>query len=287
MKIGISGASGHLGSATVRELKARIGAKDIVAISRTPDKLAGLDVETRAGDFDKPETLTEAFCGLDKLLLIPTVDPTPGARSRQLGAAIEKAVSAGVGHITFVSAVGVRAAQPPDLNESYFVPEQALMRKANQWSIVRMAFFSESFLDQAKMSLAQGVHASSSSVPVNFVSRDDVAAACAGVLATEGHHGAIYNATGPEALDGPARAAVVAEITRKPFAFVQVTAEQYAEGLKAAGLPPAIINAVLSIQDMWARGAFDITTGDVLRLTGRAPRRLADVAEAYLTGSRK
>ena len=287
MKIGISGASGHLGSATVRELKARIGAKDIVAISRTPDKLAGLGVETRAGDFDKPETLTEAFHGLDKLLLIPTVDPTPGARSRQLGAAIDKAVSAGVGHITFVSAVGVRAAEPPDLNESYFVPEQALMRKANQWSIVRMAFFSESFLDQATMSLAQGVHASSSSVPVNFVSRDDVAAACAGVLATEGHHGAIYNATGPEALDGPARAAVVAEITRKPFAFVQVTAEQYAEGLKAAGLPPAIIHAVLSIEDMWARGAFDITTGDVLRLAGHAPRRLADVAEAYLTGSRK
>ena len=67
MNIGVSGASGHLGSATVRELKARLGAQaNIVAISRSPDKIAELGVETRAGDFDKPETLTGAFRGLDK-----------------------------------------------------------------------------------------------------------------------------------------------------------------------------------------------------------------------------
>ena len=85
MNIGVSGASGHLGSATVRELKARIGAKaNIVAISRTPDKIAALGVETRAGDFDKPETLTEAFRGLDKLVVIPTSDMVPAARSKQV-----------------------------------------------------------------------------------------------------------------------------------------------------------------------------------------------------------
>lgn len=48
MNIGVSGASGHLGSATVRELKACQSAKaNIVAISRTPDKIARLGVETR------------------------------------------------------------------------------------------------------------------------------------------------------------------------------------------------------------------------------------------------
>ena len=93
------------------------------------------------------------------------------------------------------------------------------MRSAKEWSILRMAFYAESFLDRAKMSLAQGVYASSSSAPVSFVARDDVAAATAGLIATEGHHGAIYNATGPETLDGAARAAVVAKVTGKPLAF--------------------------------------------------------------------
>jgi uncharacterized protein YbjT (DUF2867 family) len=43
MNIGVTGASGHLGSATVRELKARLGTRaNIVAISCTPSKIADL-----------------------------------------------------------------------------------------------------------------------------------------------------------------------------------------------------------------------------------------------------
>jgi NAD(P)H dehydrogenase (quinone) len=283
MNIGISGASGHLGSATVRALKGRLDAKaNIVAISRNPDKIAALGVETRAGDFDKPATLTEAFRGLDKLVVIPTSDMTPAARSKQACAAIVQAVAAGVRHITYLSAAGARYAELPHLWESYFVPEQALMRAAKEWSILRMAFYAESFLDRAKLSLAQGVFASSSSAPVNFVARDDVAAAAAGLIATEGHHGAIYNATGPETFDGAGRAAVVAQVTGKPFAFVQVPLEQILATLKARNLPPAVLDAVASVEDMWAKGAFDITTGDVARLAGRRPRRLIDVAKEYL-----
>jgi NAD(P)H dehydrogenase (quinone) len=283
MNIGVSGASGHLGSATVRELEARLGGRaHVVAISRTPDKIAGLGVETRAGDFNEPETLTEAFRGLDKLVVIPPSDMKSAVPSKQTCLAIDKAVAAGVRHITYLSAAGARSAEPPHLWESFFVPEQALMRSAKQWSIVRMAFYAESFLDRAKMSLAQGVFASSSSARVNFVARGDVAAAAAGLIATEGHHGAIYDATGPEALDGPSRAAVVAQVTGKPFAFVQVPLEQLLTQLEAAGLPPIVRDAFASIEDMWAKGAFDVTTGDVARLAGRPPRRLIDVAKEYL-----
>ena len=283
MRIGITGASGHLGAATVRALVARLGTHaNIVAISRTPDKLAALGVEARAGDFDQPETLVEAFRGLDKLVVIPTSDMVPAARSKQAVAAIERAVAAGVRHITYVSAVGTRFAELPHLWESYFVPEQALMRSAREWSILRMAFYAEAFLDRAKLGLAQGVYAASSSTPVSFIAREDVAAAAAGLIATEGHHGAIYNATGPETLDGAARAAVVAKVTGKPFAFVEVPREQLLGGLEAAGMPRAVIDAVASIEDMWAKGAFDLTTGDVARLAGRAPRRLIDVAKEYL-----
>jgi NAD(P)H dehydrogenase (quinone) len=283
MNIGVSGASGHLGSATVHELKARLGTKGtIVAISRTPHKIATLGVETRAGDFDKPETLTEAFRGLDKLVVVPPSDMKPASRSKQACIAIDKAVAAGVRHITYLSAAGTRFAEPPHLWESFFVPEQALMRSVRQWSILRMAFYAESFLDRAKMSLPRGVFVSSSSTPVNFVARADVAAAAAGLIATEGHHGAIYNATGPETLDGPARAAVVANVTGKPFAFSQVPLQQLLDGLKTAGLPPIVLDAFASIEDMSAKGGFDITTGDVARLAGRAPRRLIDVAKDYL-----
>lgn len=278
MKIGISGASGNLGTATLKHLQARLGAKaELVGISRTPAKVAALGVEARAGDFDRPETLAAAFAGLDRLLLIPTDNMAPGVRAKQQCAAIEHAVAAGVGHIVLLSALGTRAAAVPHLWQSYFVPEQALMRSAPSWSILRMAYYAESFLAEVKQTLEQGVHVALSSTPVNFVARDDVAAAAAGLLATDGHHGAIYQATGPAALDGPARAAVISAAAELPFEFVQVTAEQYAAALAAAALPPDMIDALVSIQDMWARGGFDITTGDVERLAGTPPRSLSDL----------
>ena len=277
MKIGISGASGQLGIATIEHLKQRVPAAQIVGISRSPEKVKVLGVDARFGDFDAPGSLTEAFAGLDRLLLIPSSDLRPGVRATQGAAAIERAVAAGVEHVVFTSSLGKRAAQASHLWQSYFVPEQALMRSARKWSILRMAYYAESFVDEARMAVAQGVHASLSPTPVNFVSRDDVAAAAAGLLATAGHEGAIYQATGPASLDGSERAEIIARAANKPVTFVPVPVEQYRQGLEAAGLPPFVVDAVLSIQDMWSIGGFDVTTGDVARLSGRPPRSLAEV----------
>ena len=140
-----------------------------------------------------------------------------------------------------------------------------------------MAYYAESFVDEVRMSLPRGAHAATSNAAVNFVSRDDVAAAAAGILLGKGHHGAIYQATGPASFSGEARAALVAKVTGKPFAFVAVPEAQYREGLAAAGLPPFVVDALVSIQDMWSVGGFDVTSGDVQRLAGRAPRSLEDV----------
>src|SRR5687767_13418912 len=90
MKIGVSGASGNLGRAVLRELAQRAKGHEIVAISRTPDT-AGAGVEARRGDYDQPETLASAYAGLDRLLLIPSSDMQPGKRGAQNVAAIDAA----------------------------------------------------------------------------------------------------------------------------------------------------------------------------------------------------
>ncbi len=104
MKIGVSGASGHLGRAVVSELMQRPGRHEVVAITRTPETVSG-PAQGRFGDYNRPESLAEAYAGLDRPLIIPTVDP--GKRRAQNAAAIDAAVKASVKHIVFMSAAGV------------------------------------------------------------------------------------------------------------------------------------------------------------------------------------
>jgi NAD(P)H dehydrogenase (quinone) len=204
MKIGVSGASGHLGKAVVSELLQRARGHDVVAITRTPEAVSG-PAHGRFGDYDRPESLAEAYAGLDRLLIITTVAPEPGKRGTQNVAAIDAAVKAGVKHIVFMSAVGTRREEEPARGASYWRGEQHLVATAPAWTILRMNFYAEAFVQQAQASLGQGVLTGLAENRVAFVARGDVAAAAAGILIGDGHAGAIYNATGPERLSGAER----------------------------------------------------------------------------------
>jgi NAD(P)H dehydrogenase (quinone) len=88
MKIGVSGASGHLGKAVVLELLQRLGGHEVVAITRTPETVSG-PAHARFGEYNRPESLAKAYAGLDRLLIITTVAPEPGNRGTQNIAAID------------------------------------------------------------------------------------------------------------------------------------------------------------------------------------------------------
>jgi len=281
MKIGVSGASGHLGRAVVSELLLRGGGHEIVAITRTPEAGSG-PAQRRFGDYGRPESLAEAYAGLDRLLLITTLDPEPGKRGAQNVAAIDAAVKARVKHVVFMSAVGTRQEEEPARGASYWRGEQHLIATAPAWTILRMNFYAEAFVQQAQASLGQGVLTGLAENRVAFVARADVAAAAAGILIGDGHAGAIYNATGPERLSGAERAGLIAAITGRPLAFRVITEEQLRAALSQAAVPAGAVNIVVGIQASFAAGAFDIVTGDVERLGGRSPRPLRDVLAGAL-----
>jgi NAD(P)H dehydrogenase (quinone) len=281
MKIGVSGASGHLGKAVVSELLQRSGGHEIVAVTRTPETVSGA-AQGRFGDYDRPESLTKAYADLDRLLIITTVAPEPGKRGAQNVAAIDAAVKAGVKHVVFMSGVSTRQEEEPARGASYWRGEQHLIAMAPAWTILRMNFYAEAFLQLAQAALRQGVLTGLAENRAAFVARDDVAATAAGILTGNGHAGAIYNATGPERLSGAERAGVIAEITGRPLAFRVISEEQLRIGLAQAGLPAGAINIVASIQASFAAGAFDIVTGDVERLGGRTPKPLRDVLAPLL-----
>lgn len=113
MKIGVSGASGKVGRRVIERLAALFAEAEIVAISRTPEQ--GGQVEGRLGDYDRPDTLVQAYAGLHRLLVIPSADLRHGVRSAQGVAAIASAAAAGVGSVYLLSACGTRKRQKPSM----------------------------------------------------------------------------------------------------------------------------------------------------------------------------
>lgn len=273
MKIGITGASGHLGAALVQYALSRISASSIVAITRHPEKLEQFSrqgIQIRAGDFSQTPGLAAAFRDVERLLIIPTSELQPGVRSRQHAAAIEAAVSSGVQHLIYISTVSPRPDPNNSLFDSHFATEQALIASGVSWTILRMAVYTDTLLDAARRAVAAGSYAAVPGAPAAYVVRDDVAAAAAGILCTAGHAGITYHATGPVSVTQEEIADAMAKAAGKPIAFAEMSEEQQRAGLTAAGLPPAFVNSIAGFQAALRAGAFDLVTGDVARLSGKA-----------------
>ena len=279
MKMGISGASGQLGQAILKELAERGGGHEVVGISRSPDKVRS-PAKGRLGDFDAPQTLPAAFAGLDRLLLIPSADLAPGVRGRQLRGAIDAAVAAGVQHLFLVSVAGTRKAEAPALAETFWTAEQHLIRTAPRWTILRMNYFAESMAQEIQMSAAMGVLTGLGEERVAYVSRDDLAAAAAGALLGEGHAGAIYNGTGPAVVSGEERARTASQVLGKPLGYVVIDEAQLRGGLTQAGLPEIVVDVMADIKKNFVRGDFDVLTTDIERLSGRSPKSLREILAA-------
>ena len=135
MTVAITGATGQLGRLTIAKLKTLLPAGQIVALARSPEK-ADLGVETRAFDYDRPETLAPALAGVERLLLISSSEV--GKRAPQHRAVIEAAKAAGVGEIVYTSLLHADRS-PLSLAAEHVETEAALAESGIPHTILRLS----------------------------------------------------------------------------------------------------------------------------------------------------
>jgi NAD(P)H dehydrogenase (quinone) len=90
--IAVTGATGHLGQLVIEGLPARVAASQIIAAKASG--FARLGVQVREADCSRPETLSTAFHGVKRVLLISAADVNH--RFRQHKAVIDAAKEAKV-----------------------------------------------------------------------------------------------------------------------------------------------------------------------------------------------
>lgn len=294
MSIVITGASGAFGRMAAERLLTRVQPSQLVLVTRNPAGLAPFaarGVTVRYGDFDKPDSLREAFAGADKLLLISTLD-VGERRRRQHQTAIEGAVAAGVRHVVYTSSVGIHPHSPAFVIKDHLFTEEALRGSGLQFTFMRDAQYAEVITTMiAPGAIASGEWWSSAADGcMAFVSKQDCVESAVAVLTTPGHEGAVYEITGAELLTFGDCARIAAEVTGKPIRFLNVSHEAMQARFDAAGVPRRHIEGtvhaaagawgseeMMSYERGIREGYFAVASHHVKLLTGRPARSLREV----------
>ncbi|GGU38017.1 SDR family oxidoreductase [Nocardioides albus] len=276
MTIAITGASGQLGRLVADQLLETVDPAEVVLLTRDPAKLAdyaarGADI--RAADFGEPEELTEAFAGVERVLLIST--DVVGARVEGHRAAIDTAAKAGVRHIAYTSVPGPTPDNPAGVVPDHAATEEALRESGLAWTMLRNNLYADMQVDAIAQAATSGQLVTNiGDGGAAYVTRADCAAVAVGVLTGEGHEGQAYDVTGPQAYTAADLAELAGEQSGTPVAVVQVDDDAYTAGLVAAGLPDFIAPLLTSFGAATRLGKLATVTDVVERVGGRKPTPL-------------
>lgn len=271
MKIGVTGASGHLGRIVVNLLKQKGVGNDVVALVRSVSKVEDLAVEAREFDYSKPNV--ESLKGVDKLLLISSNEL--GQRATQHANVIEAAKSAGVKHIIYTSILHADSSTL-NLAGEHLATEAALKASGITYTILRNGWYTENYTGSVGGAVAAGAFiGSAGDGKISSAARADFAEAAAVVLTSAGHEGKVYELAGDVAYTLSDLAAEISKQTGKDIPYNNLPETEYAKILKSFGLPDAFADAIAS----WDVGA---SKGDLFDdahvLSGLIGRKTTDLA---------
>jgi NAD(P)H dehydrogenase (quinone) len=277
MKVGIMGASGALGSRTLHSVMEsdKFKTEDIVALVRNPEKLARekeAGVEVRHADYDELLTLEDAFQGLDRILLVPSME-LPVPRAVQYGNVVEAAKSAEVRHMLEFGLVSTRLDARFVMTPFYLFAESLLRTSGIEWTFLRNSLYADPIADWVPSIVKMGtIPYPTGDGRCAYVSRDDIARAGAAALIGEGHEGKTYNLTGPEALSTEDLCNIVARVTGERVEYREASDQDYIDICVEEGVPSRFASLLLSMYHTIADGHLDVVSDDIERLTGQPPQ---------------
>jgi NAD(P)H dehydrogenase (quinone) len=281
--IAITGATGQLGQLVIQNLLGRIPAAGIVAAVRNPQKAAALSakgVQVRLADYDRPETLRDAFAGVERLLLISSSEV--GSRVAQHQAVIDAARQAGVKLIAYTSLLHADSS-PLALAQEHRQTEAALKASGVPWVMLRNGWYVENYMASVPAALQhQAVMGAAGEGRISSASRADYADAAAAVLlSTDNQAGRVHELAGGGAFTLQQLADEVARQSGRPVAYKNLPQQEFEAALVGVGLPAGLAALLADSDAGAAQGALFGDEADLERLIGRPATRLQQaVAQA-------
>ncbi|PPG67562.1 NAD(P)-dependent oxidoreductase [Rathayibacter rathayi] len=265
--IALTGVTGAVGGRVAREL----------ADAGHPLRLLVRD-PSRAPELPETEVVRASFAdtgdALEGVRLLVMVSAAENAeRLAEHLAFVASAAAAGVEHVVYTSFAGAAPNAVFTLARDHAATEDAIRRSGMTWTFLRDNLYLDflpAMLDEDGM-----IRGPAGQGRAAVVAREDVARAAAAILrAPEKHRGAAYELTGPEALTLDEVAAALTAAGR-PAVFIDETLDEAYASRRRWNAPDWQLDAWISTYTAIAAGQLEHVSGDVQRLTGRAPLSLA------------
>ena len=269
----VTGASGNLGRDVVKTLSNK--GYQVKAATRDVRKIStSKSVTAVRFDYAEPDTFTDALDAVGGLFLVaPPMDPEAPAK---LVPFVKKAKEAGVGHVVFVSALGVELNEQAPLR----VIERALMDSGLAYTILRPNFFMENFSTGfiAPMIKQQnGIFLAAGDGKTSFISTKDIAEVAAAAF-SKALYGEEYNLTGPEALDHTQAAKIISEVIGRKVSYHALSEEAMLQGARDQGMPEGAVQYMGILYAVVRAGYMAVVTDNVQKVTGRKPAAFTEFA---------
>jgi NAD(P)H dehydrogenase (quinone) len=280
MKIGITGATGQLGTLVVEQLKTKVASENIAALARSLDKASSLGVEAREFDYSKPEILEESLDGIEKLLLISSSEV--GQRATQHANVINAAKKAGVKWIVYTSLLHADTSKI-SLAGEHLATEKALKESGIEHTILRNGWYSENYGMSIKGAVeGGGFIGSAGDGKISSASRADFAEAAATVISDESNKGKVFELAGDVAYTLTELAAEISKQTGKNIPYNNLPETEYAKILRSFGIPDLFADGLASWDVCASKGDLFDDSKQLSQLIGRPTTPISETVKVAL-----
>lgn len=232
--------------------------------------------ENPSFDWHNPENWPELLQGIHSIYVTYQPDlAVPGA-SDAIRHLMDVAIKKNVKKVVILSGKGEVEAQKC---------EQIVANSGLDYTLVRASWFMQNFSESFLLDpiIAGEIALPQANAKVPYVHTSDIAEVVVQSLVDDSHNGKTYELTGPQAMTFSEVIAKIATATGRDLQFIPISLEEYAQGMKAAGIPDdyAWLINYLFREVLGSKGS-DLISTDIEKVLGKDPRSFEQYIEETL-----
>ena len=271
----ITGAGGTVGHEIVAQLESAQASFRVAHHSMEKVKAArARGIEAVPIDYNRPDTLDEAFEGCDRLFLL---GPNALNQTQLELNAVEAAKTFGIQHIVKLSVMGA-GEESYSLARVHRPVERAIESSGLSWTFLRPNSFMQNlvtFMSQA-IKADSALYSASGEARISHVDVRDIAAVAVQALTEANHGGNAYTLTGPEALTYGELTSDLSIVLGRTINHVSLSPAELKQGMLAEGMSEELADRMLDLERYIYEDQAGLISDDIRRVTGRDPRRFSD-----------